>query len=243
VDGSAGRSGKAEGRNPDVYDGGKSDGCIVPQKAANKGRALPAEQLEGRRPAKGNTLQSTTPRTQSRTGVSSGLQGVREAARRDRRARFTALLHHITPELLHQSFYALKRQAAAGVDGVRWADYEGDLRARLENLHERIHRGSYRAAPSRRVYIAKADGGQRPIGVASLEDKIVQQALVSVLNAIYEVDFVGFSYGFRPKRGAHDALDALWMGLMTRPVNWVLDIDIRGFLDVSSYCPLVHEEC
>jgi retron-type reverse transcriptase len=171
------------------------------------------------------------------------LQGVREAARRDRRARFTALLHHITPELLHQSFYALKRQAAAGVDGVRWADYEGDLRARLENLHERIHRGSYRAAPSRRVYIAKADGGQRPIGVASLEDKIVQQALVSVLNAIYEVDFVGFSYGFRPKRGAHDALDALWMGLMTRPVNWVLDIDIRGFLDVSSYCPLVHEEC
>jgi len=214
---------------------GKSDGCVVPEKPPNNDRQLSAEAVEGRRPAKGNILQPTTPRTQSRTGVSSGVQGVREAARRSRRARFTALLHHVTPELLHQSFYALKRQAAPGIDRVTWADYEEGLNDRLRNLHERVHRGAFRAAPSRRVYIAKADGGQRPLGVASLEDKIVQQALVTVLNAIYETDFVGISYGFRPQRGPHDALDALWTGLMTRKVNWVLDVDIRGFFDTIEH--------
>jgi group II intron reverse transcriptase/maturase len=194
-----------------------------------------AERVEGRRPAKGNTLQTTTPRTQSRTGVSRGLQGVREAARRNRRARFTALLHHVTPELLHRSFYALKRQAAPGVDRMTWAEYEEGLADRLSNLHERVHRGSYRATPSRRVYITKADGGQRPLGVASLEDKIVQQAVVTVLNSVYEIDFLGFSYGFRPQRGSHNALDALWVGLMTRKVNWVLDVDIRGFFDTIDH--------
>ena len=235
VDGAVGRSEKASGHTSDTYGGGKSDGCIVPEKPANKGGRPSAELVEGRRPAKGNTLQTPTPRTQSRTGVSRGLEGVREAARRDRRARFTALLHHVTPELLHRSFYTLKRQAAPGIDRMTWAEYEEGLIERLRDLHQRVHRGSYRAMPSRRVYIAKVDGGQRPLGVTSLEDKIVQQALVSVLNAIYEADFLGFSYGFRPQRGPHDALDALWMGLMTRKVNWVLDVDIRGFFDTIDH--------
>jgi RNA-directed DNA polymerase len=169
------------------------------------------------------------------------LLGVREAASRDKRVRFTALLHHVTTKLLMGSFYALKRDAAPGVDGVTWQEYETDLDEKLVDLHRRIHRGTYRAQPSKRAYIPKADGRQRPLGIAALEDKIVQQAVVTVLNQIYEEDFLGFSYGFRPGRSQHDALDALWVGLMRKKVNWILDADVRGFLDRTSYCPRVHE--
>lgn len=164
------------------------------------------------------------------------------AARERKEERFTALLHHVTIDLLRDSFYALKRQAAAGVDGVTWEEYEAGLEG-LPDLHNRIHRGTYRAKASRRVYIAKADGRQRPLGIAALEDKVVQQAVVTILNEIYEVDFQGFSYGFRPGRSPHQALDALSVGLHRKRVNWVLDADIRGFLDAASYCPLIHESC
>jgi len=184
---------------------------------------------------KGNMPQSATPRTLGREYVSNGLLRVREAARRDKCARFTALLHHMDIERLRESFYALKRQAAPGVDGVTWAQYEVNLEARLGDLKDRVHRGTYRAQPSKRTYIPKADGRMRPLGIAALEDKIVQQALVTVLNHIYEEDFLGFSYGFRPGRSQHDALDALWVGLTGRKVNWVLDADIRGFFDTLDH--------
>jgi group II intron reverse transcriptase/maturase len=156
---------------------------------------------------------------------------VREAAKKEKGQRFTALLHHVTEGLLLDSFYSLKRQAAPGVDEVTWREYEPDVEARIRDLHGRVHRGAYRAQPSRRVYIPKPDGRQRPLGIAALEDKIVQQAMVTVLNSIYEGDFVGFSYGFRPGKGAHDALDALSYGIVRKKVNWVLDADIRGFFD------------
>lgn len=190
---------------------------------------------EGRRSAKGNAEQDAAPRTQSRTRASYGLQGVREAARRDRRARFTSLLHHVTIEWLRESFYSLNKRAAPGVDGVTWQEYEEHLDERLTDLHERVHRGSYRAQPSRRVYIPKPDGRQRPLGIAALEDKIVQHAVGVVLSAIYEEDFLGFSYGFRPGRSQHDALDALWVGIMRKKVSWVLDADIRGFFDTIDH--------
>jgi group II intron reverse transcriptase/maturase len=164
-----------------------------------------------------------------------GLLGVRMAARRDKKARFTALLHHVTPELLKVSFFDLKKNAAPGVDGVTWQEYRCDLDAKLEDLHERIHRGVYRAQPSKRQYIPKPDGRQRPLGIAALEDKIVQQAVRVVLEQIYEEDFLGFSYGFRSGRGNHDALDALYVGLERRKVNWVLDADIRGFFDAIDH--------
>jgi group II intron reverse transcriptase/maturase len=160
-----------------------------------------------------------------------GLQRVREVARRDKRARFTALLHHITPQRLRESFYALKRDAAPGVDGVMWREYLQRLDSRLDALHAAVHRGSYRAQAVRRTYIPKADGTQRPLGVAALEDKIVQHAVVTVLSAIYESDFVGFSYGFRPGRGQHDALDAVAVGIEKRKINWVVDADFRKFFD------------
>ena len=159
---------------------------------------------------------------------------MRIAARRDKRARFTALLHHVTLDHLRDSFYALKRNAAPGVDGVTWQQYEADLETRLVDLHRRVHMGTYGAQPSKRAYIPKPDGKLRPLGIAALEDKVVQQAMVWVLNAIYENDFLGFSYGFRPGRGAHDALDALWVGIMQKKVHWVLDADIRGFFDSTS---------
>jgi len=188
--------------------------------------------VEGRGVAKGNADEIPAPRTQSRSSrASMGLEGVREAARRDRRLRFTALLHHITPSLLAESYYALQHHAAAGVDGVTWREYRGILHERVHKLHRKIHAGAYRAQPSRRVYIPKADGRQRPLGIASLEDKIVQQAVVTVLSAIYEEDFLGFSYGFRRGRGPHDALDALVVGIKSRKVNWILDADIRSFFD------------
>jgi RNA-directed DNA polymerase len=176
-----------------------------------------------------------TNRTQDREIASRGLQGVREAAQRDKGLRFTTLLHHVNEKRLLDSFYLLKRQAAPGVDRVTWSDYEEGVEGRITDLHDRIHRGAYRAQPSRRVYIPKADGRQRPLGIAALEDKIVQQAVVEVLNQIYEEDFAGFSYGFRPGRSAHDALDSLSAGITTKKVNWILDADIRGFFDNISH--------
>jgi RNA-directed DNA polymerase len=227
----AGRLEKAMSPKSNMHGGGESDVRVVPTKGPNQSGKPPAEGAEGRRATKENIGQTTTLRTQSRDGVLSGLSGVREVAREEKRTRFTALLHHVTIPLLWQSFHALKREAAPGVDGMKWQEYETNLNARLEDLHHRVQQGTYRAQPSRRVYIPKADGRQRPLGVASLEDKIVQQAVVTVLNQIYEEDFLGFSYGFRPRRSQHRALDALWVGIMRKKVNWVLDADIRGFFD------------
>ena len=230
------RSEKAYRRTSDMHVAGESDGPIVPKKRANKaGPTAAAESVEGRGPTKGNALQTTAGRTQGREPASRGLWGVREAARRDQKMRFTALLHHITPELLRASYFDLKRQAAPGVDEVTWRHYGSHLGERLANLHERIHRGSYRAKPSKRAWIPKPDGRQRPLGIAALEDKIVQQAVKTVLEQVYEGDFLGFSYGFRPRRGCHQALDALWVGLTERKVNWVLDADIRGFFDAIDH--------
>ena len=168
-----------------------------------------AEFVEGRGPTKGNTSETATPRTPSRKSVSIGLAGVGQAARRDRKVRFTALLHHVTPELLEQSYFALERKAAAGVDGVRWRQYGQGLWERVIDLHARVHRGAYRAQPSKRTYIRKEDGRLRPLGISALEDKIVQRTVVTVLEQIYEEEFLGFSYGFRPGRSQHQALDAL----------------------------------
>jgi group II intron reverse transcriptase/maturase len=167
--------------------------------------------------------------------MSQGLDGVRKAAKERKQERFTALLHHLNVDLLRDSFCALQRKASPGVDGVTWQEYESGLEDRLVDLHSRVHRGAYRAKPSRRVFIPKADGRQRPLGIAALEDKIVQQAVVTILNQIYEVDFKGFSYGFRPGRSPHQALDALTVGIQRKRVNWVLDADIRGFFDNLSH--------
>lgn len=214
--------------NLDMNAGRESDGCVVPTKCPNKGGCLsPAEGMEGSQPTKENTGQTTASQIQSWGNALNGLQRVREAAKRDKRLRFTALLHHVSIALLANSFYALKRQAAPGVDGLTWQEYEKDLDKRLEELHSRVHRGTYRALPSKRAYIRKPDGRQRPLGIAALEDKIVQHAVGTVLNQIYEEDFQGFSYGFRPGRSAHDALDALSVGILRKKVNWVLDADIR----------------
>jgi RNA-directed DNA polymerase len=190
-----------------------------------------AESEEGRPLIKENTHQSSTHSTQSEARVSQGLAGVRKAAKERKGMQFTALLHHVTVALLREGFYALKRKAAPGVDGVTWEEYESGLEGRLVDLHRRVHRGAYRAQPSRRVYIPKPDGRQRPLGVAALEDKIVQHAVVTILNQIYEEDFRGFSYGFRPGRSQHQALDALYIAITRKKVNYVLDADIRGFFD------------
>jgi len=194
-----------------------------------------AENEEGRPLIKENTSQPNTHPTQSGARVSQGLAGVRKAAKEHGEMKFTALLHHLTVDLLRESFYALKRKAAPGVDGTTWQEYETGLEGRLVDLHSRVHRGAYRAKPSRRAYIPKGDGRQRPLGVAALEDKIVQQAVVTILNAIYEEDFLGFSYGFRPGRSQHQALDALSYALTVKHVNYVLDADIRGFFDSISH--------
>jgi group II intron reverse transcriptase/maturase len=190
-----------------------------------------AEGEEGRPLIKENTHQSSTHSTQSEARVSQGLAGVRKAAKERKGMRFTALLHHLTVGLLREGFYALKRRAAPGVDGVTWDEYESGLEGRLADLHSRVHRGAYRAQPSRRVYVPKPDGRQRPLGVAALEDKIVQHAVVTILNQIYEEDFRGFSYGFRPGRSQHQALDALYVAITRKKVSFVLDADIRGFFD------------
>ena len=224
-----GGTGKVDDRTPVIHVVEKSDTPIVPGKPPNKGE--PAEAVEGRGVAKGNAGETPAGRTQSRESASKGLEGIREAAKRDGRMKFTALLHHVTPSLLVESFYDLKRNAAAGVDEVTWRDYENVLYTRVHDLHREIHTGAYRAQPSRRVYIEKADGKLRPLGIAAVEDKIVQQAVVKVLNMIYEEDFLDFSYGFRPGRGQHDALDALTVGIKSQKVSWILDADIQAFFD------------
>src|SRR5664279_1233899 len=211
-----------------MNDRGKSDSRVVPVKRANNTGQPVAEPVEERRLAKGNTDQQNASRTLSRdVGASSALERVRQAARKDRNARFTALLHHVTVDRLRRAYWAINPKASTGVDQVTWGTYGQDLEANLQDLHARVHRGAYRAKPSRRAYIAKADGRMRPLGIAAVEDKIVQRAVVEVLNAIYEVDFVGFSYGFRPGRGPHQALDALAVGIDKKKVNWILDADKR----------------
>ena len=217
----------------------RSDPAIVAAKPTNKAGQPAAEPVEPRAGAKGNVSQQSTHRTQGRERVSQALERVRQAARQRKKEKFTALLHHVSVDLLGRAFVALKRDAAPGVDGLTWRTYEADLDRNLTDLHERVHRGAYRALPSRRTYIPKADGKQRPLAVAALEDKIVQRATVAVLNAIYEEDFLGFSYGFRPKRGQHDALDALAVGISTKRVNFILDADVASFFDSVSKEKLV----
>ena len=214
----------------------KSDSVIVAMKSPNKTGGPAAEAMERRAGAKENAIQQRTRRTQNRESVSQALERVREAARLRKKERFTALFHHITVDLLRLSFFALKRDAAPGADGVTWQDYEADLERKLGDLHARVHRGAYRPQPSRRRYIPKADGRQRPLAVAALEDKIVQRATAAVLNQIYEEDFLGFSYGFRPGRSQHDALDALMVGIReTKGVSWIIDADIQSFFDTVSH--------
>src|SRR6266540_3184331 len=212
-----------------MNEGGKSDGRVVPAKPANKAARAAAESVEGRRPAEGSTASKTRPGRRAGHGAPSALDRVREVAGRDKEARFTALLHHVDLDRLRAAYWAISPKAAAGVDGVTWAAYGQDLEASLQDLHRRLHAGRYRARPSRRAYIPKADGRLRPLGIAALEDKIVQRAVVEVLNAVYEEDFRGFSYGFRPGRSPHDALDALAVGISRKKVNWVFDADIRDF--------------
>src|SRR6266404_1378002 len=229
------RSAKAINQTADMHVLEKSDWAVVPVNQWNREAQASVEAGEGRAQTKENIVQSHKPPTQSGKGLSQGLHGVRRAASVRKQERFTALLHHLSVALLRESFYALKRQASPGVDGMRWQEYEIGLEDRLNDLHSRVHRGAYRAQPSRRVYIPKADGRQRPLGVAALEDKIIQQAVVTVLNQIYEADFKGFSYGFRSGRGPHQALDALTVGIQRKRVNWVVDADIRGFFDNMSH--------
>ena len=218
-----------------MHDGGKSDRPMVPAKLSNKAGQSAAETVEGRGLTEGNTSQQNASRTQRRISAPSALERVREVAKRDRKAKLTALLHHVTIDRLRDAYLALSRKAAAGVDGVTWQQYGVGLEDNLRDLHAKLHRGAYRAKPSRRVFIPKADGRQRPLGIASLEDKLVQRAVVEVLNCIYETDFLGFSYGFRPRRSQHNALDVLAVGIQRRKVNWVLDADIRGFFDTINH--------
>src|SRR5438876_1128839 len=215
---------------------GKSDSPVVPVKSPNKAGQPVAKGMEEGGLAKGNLPQQNASRTPSRKDAPSELERVRQAAEKDKKLRFTALLHHIyNLETLRMAYFSLKKEAAPGVDGETWRHYGEELERSLQDLSERLKRGAYRAKPVRRVYIAKTDGRQRPLGVPALEDKIVQRAAVEVLNAIYETDFLGFSYGFRPGRSQHQALDALYTGLLTRKVNWVLDLDIKGFFDGISH--------
>jgi RNA-directed DNA polymerase len=218
----------------------KSDPAIVAMKPTNKAERSAAELVEPRAGAEGNVSQHGTDQAQNWATASQGLEHIRQAAKRRKKAgkkeeKFTALLHHVSTEQLEKAFYELKADAAPGIDGLIWKDYEADLEHRLKDLHGRVHRGAYRAQPSRRVYISKSDGRQRPLAVPALEDKIVQRATVEVLNAVYEEEFLGFSYGFRPGRGTHDALDALVVGISSKKVNWILDADIRSFFDTVSH--------
>ena len=212
-----------------MHDLEKSDPAIVAMKPPNRAGSAAAEAAEPRAGTKGNADQLSTHRTQTRERVAQGLGRVRQAARQRKRERFTALLHHVNVDTLETAFYSLKRKAAPGVDGMTWEDYEANLERNLEALHGKVHRGAYRPQPSRRTYIPKADGRPRPLAVAALEDKIVQGACVMTLNAIFEEDFLGFSYGFRPARGPHDALDALSVAITNRKVNHILDADVRDF--------------
>src|SRR5450631_1389849 len=213
---------------------GKSDPAIVAVKPANKAEQSAAEPVEPRAGTEGNAGQQSTRRAQDRGSVSQALERIRQVAKGKKAEKFTALFHHLTIDRLEEAFEELEQNAAAGVDGLTWQDYDANLERNLEDLHARVHRGAYRAQPSRRVYIPKPDGRQRPLAIAALEDKIVQRATAAVLNAIYEEDFLGFSYGFRPGRGTHDALDALVVGIDRKRVNWILDADIRSFFDTIS---------
>jgi len=227
-----------------VYGHEESDFAIVAVKPANKAEPSAAERsaaeptaaesAEPRAETKGNADEQSTCRAQSRVSVSQALERIRKVARERKKERFTALFHHISIDLLEEAFFNLKENAAPGVDRLTWQDYEADLEGNLEDLHDLVQRGAYRALPSRRVYVPKPDGRQRPLAVAALEDKIVQRAVVALLNAIYEEDFLGISYGFRPGRGTHDALDALCVGIDSRKVSWILDADIRSFFDEIS---------
>src|SRR5213083_1371857 len=222
----------------------KSDPAIVAMKPTNKAgqpaaersAAEPnaAEPVERRAGTKGNADQQSTHRTQSRASASQALERIRKVATERKKERFTTLFHHIDTDLLEEAFYELAQNAAPGVDRMTWKDYEADIERNLEDLHSRLHRGAYRALPSRRVYIPKPDGRQRPLAIAALEDKIVQRATAAVLNTIYEEDFLGFSYGFRPKRSQHDALDALVVGITSTKVNWILEVDVQSFFDEVS---------
>jgi group II intron reverse transcriptase/maturase len=217
-----------------MYDHEKSDPAIVAVKPTNKAGQPAAELVKPRAGAEGNVSQQSTGRAQYRETVSQALKRIRQAARQRKKEKFTALFHHVSIDHLEEAFFELKENAAPGVDGLTCRDYEQHLERNLEDLHARVHRGAYRALPSRRVYIPKPDGRQRPIAVAALEDKIVQRATAAVLSAIYEEDFLGFSYGFRPGRGTHDAMDALLVGITSTKVNWILDADIRSFFDTVS---------
>jgi group II intron reverse transcriptase/maturase len=231
-------AGKGQGRNPSTHSGEESDRAEVPMKLENETteqQAGVADLEEGRARTKENIRPTSTAPAQDGQAVSQGLSGVRRVAKHRGKERFTTLLHHLDLHLLRESYFGLKRRAAPGVDGVTWKQYEQGLENRLADLKDRIHRGAYRAQPSRRIYLLKADGRQRPIGIAALEDKIVQQAVVTILNEIYEVDFRGFSYGFRPGRHSHQALDALSVGIQRKKVNWILDADIRSFFDRMSH--------
>ena len=225
-----------------MHDREKSDSAIVAMKPTNKAEAnvaAAAEPVEPRAGTKRNASEQSTHRTLGRERVTQALDRVRQAARQRKKEKLTALLHHLSIDLLREAFLALKRDAAPGVDDLTWQTYAADLDQNLTDLHARVHRGAYRALPSRRVYIPKADGRQRPLAVAALEDKIVQRATAAVLNCIYEEEFLGFSYGFRPKRGQHDALDALCVGITRKRVNFILDADVRSFFDEVSQSWLV----
>jgi RNA-directed DNA polymerase len=222
---------KERTRRIDAETNRESDGVIVPEKQPNRETPVSTEAVEGRTLAKRNAGEKATNRIQSRNMVSFGLEGVRTRAKTDKTCCFTALLHLITPEMLRQSFYELNRKAAPGIDGVTWQVYEEQLKERLPNLHTEIHKGSYRAKPVLRTYIPKANGQQRPLGITAIEDKLVQQAVVNVLTPIYETEFYGFSYGYRPGRSQHGALDALATAILTRRINWILDADLQGFFD------------
>jgi group II intron reverse transcriptase/maturase len=239
VAGSDGPHREGEEPKPMMDAGEKSDSAIVARKPTNKAGRPAAEPVERRAETEGNAGQQRTRRAQDRASVSQALDRIRQAARQRRKERFTALFHHISLEMLRTAFFALRREAAPGVDGLTWRAYAADLDHRIEDLHARVQRGAYRALPSRRRYIPKADGNQRPLAVAALEDKIVQRATAAVLNTIYEEDFLGFSYGFRPRRSQHDALDALVVGISGRKVNYILDADIRSFFDAVSQTWLI----
>jgi RNA-directed DNA polymerase len=212
-----------------MHDRGESDGPVVPAKLPNNAQGRAAEVVEGRGSPEGNAASATRSGLSAGSSAPSGLDRVRQVARKDKDVRFTALLHHVDVDRLRAAYWAIRPKAAPGVDGVTWRDYGQDLEENLRGLHARVHGGSYRAKPSRRVFIPKPDGRLRPLGIAALEDKILQRAVVEVLNAIYEQDFVGFSYGFRPGRSPHDALDALATGIKRKRVNWVLDADFRDY--------------
>jgi RNA-directed DNA polymerase len=218
-----------------MYEPEKSDSPIVPRKSANKAERSAAEQMEGRGGAEGNGGVQRTVRTQSRAAVSQAQARIREAVNRNRKEKLTALLHHVTVDVLRAAFFALKRRAAPGIDAITWDMYEGDREENLRDLHARVQTGAYRALPSRRTFIPKADGRQRPLGIAAMEDKIVQAAVVMILTPIYEAEFLGFSYGFRPGRSQHDALDALAYGIKGRNIRRILDADIRSFFDTISH--------